>query len=138
MTAERQTLVRFVVADSHPDMGVEEGIFGAAHDLRDGILASALDRSLLDALLSWFDANLATPKRFNSTKSKGHYRRKAAGISWLKHAAVEHLARMRELADILERNGIRVSRITTDRPGYVVFEDDHQVVAEPFRGKWRG
>jgi hypothetical protein len=137
MTAEHQTLLRFVVANSHPDTGLEEGIFRAAHDLRDGTSASALDREFLDTLLSWFDANLAKPERFNSSRSKGYYRRKTAGISWLKPAAVEHLARMRELAGILERNGIRVSQITTDRPGYVVFEDDHQIVAEPFRGERR-
>jgi hypothetical protein len=40
---------------------------------------------------------------------------------------------MRALIVILEENGYRVSQITTKRPGYVVFEDDHQVVAEPFR-----
>jgi hypothetical protein len=44
---------------------------------------------------------------------------------------------MREIAAILERNDVRVSQITTDRPGYVVFEDDHQVIAEPFRGERR-
>jgi hypothetical protein len=137
MTVERPALLRFVVANSHPDTGVEEGLFRAAHDLRDGGLAPAPDRERLEALLSWFDANLAKPERFNSTRSKGYYRRKTAGVSWLKPAAVEHLARMRELADVLERNGIRVSQITTDRPGYVVFEDDYQVVAEPFRGERR-
>jgi hypothetical protein len=41
---------------------------------------------------------------------------------------------MLALIIILEKNGYHVSQITTDRPGYVVFEDDHQVVAEPFRG----
>lgn len=41
---------------------------------------------------------------------------------------------MRALIAILEKNSYQVSQITTDRPGYVVFEDDHQVVAEPFRG----
>ena len=40
---------------------------------------------------------------------------------------------MRELAAILEENGYAVSQITSKRPGYVVFEDDRQVVAEPFR-----
>ncbi len=54
-------------------------------------------------------------------------------MSWLKPTAVEHIAKMRALIVILEENGYRVSQITTKRPGYVVFEDDHQVVAEPFR-----
>ena len=91
----------------------------------------------MEALLSWFNANLAIPERFNTSKSKGYYRRNATGISWLKPTAVEHLEKMREIVAILERNDVRVSQITTDRPGYVVFEDDHQIVAEPFRGERR-
>jgi hypothetical protein len=133
MTTQRQRLLRFVLARSHPDTGVEEGVFSAAYELQGGTLVSASDRESLEALLSWFKANLAVPERFNSTRSKGYYRRKTAGVSWLKSAAVEHLAKMREMVDILERNGIQVSQITTDRPGYVVFEDDRQIVAEPFR-----
>ena len=127
-------LLRFVLPHSHPDSGVEEGIFGAAYDLREGTLISTSDRLSLEGLLAWFSANLAIPQRFNSSKSKGYYRRKTAGISWLKPKATEHIAKMRTLAAILEKNGYQVSQITTNRPGYVVFEDDHQVVAEPFRG----
>jgi hypothetical protein len=112
---------------------VEEGIVAAAHDLRDDALTSVADRRLLEELLSWFAENLGTPTRFNRTKSKGYYRRSTAGVSWLKVAAIEHIAKMRSLSAILEENGYRVSQITTDRPGYVVFEDDHQIVAEPFR-----
>jgi len=134
MRDHSQTLLRFVLQRSHPDTGVEEGVFGAAYELRDGTVISASDRLSLEGLLAWFRANLAVPQRFNRSKSKGYYRRKAAGISWLKPTAGEHIAQMRALVAILEGNGYRVSQITTDRPGYVVFEDDHQVVAEPFRG----
>jgi hypothetical protein len=127
-------LLRFVLPRSHPDTGVEEGIFGAAYDLREGTRISTSDRQSLDGLLAWLDVNLAKPQRFNSSKSKGYYRRRTAGISWLKPTAAEHIAKMRALIAILERNGYQVSQTITDRPGYVVFEDDHQVVAEPFRG----
>jgi hypothetical protein len=89
----------------------------------------------LEDLLSWFKANLAVPDRFNSSKSKGYYRRRTAGISWLKPTAAEHIAKIHALVAVLENNGHKVSQITTERPGYVVFEDDHQVVAEPFRGE---
>jgi len=34
---------------------------------------------------------------------------------------------------ILERHGIYVKMIRTDKPGYVIYEDDWQLVAEPFR-----
>src|SRR6478609_2314725 len=98
MTRNRvQMLVRFVLPSSHPDAGVEEGIFGAAHDLRDGTLISISDRQSLEGLLACFRANLAIPQRFNASKSKGYYRRKTAGVSWLKPTATEHIARMREL-----------------------------------------
>jgi hypothetical protein len=40
---------------------------------------------------------------------------------------------MWEMVRILERNGIFVKKIRTDRPGYVVYEDELQIVAEPFR-----
>ena len=112
MSGQRQELLRFVLQRRHPDTGVAEGVFGAAYELRDGTVIAASDRS----------------------KSKGYYRKRGTGISWLKPTADEHIAKIRALITILEKNGYHVSQITTDRPGYVVFEDDHQVVAEPFRG----
>jgi hypothetical protein len=126
------------VPHSNPDTGVGEGIFNAAYDLRDETRAPVQHREVLDGLLSWFEANLATPRRFNRTKSKGYYRRNTAGVSWLKPSALDHVAKLRALAAVLEKNGYQISEITTDRPGYVVFEDDHQVVAEPFRGENKG
>jgi hypothetical protein len=134
MGDQRPILLRFVLQRSHPDTGVAEGLFGAAYELRDGVAIPASDRSSLEGLLAWFRANLAVPPRFNRSKSKGYYRKRGTGISWLKPTADEHIAKMFALITILEKNGYHVSQITTDRPGYVVFEDDHQVVAEPFRG----
>jgi hypothetical protein len=33
---------------------------------------------------------------------------------------------------ILEAHGVVVERIRTQRPGYIVYEDEHQVAAYPF------
>ena len=33
----------------------------------------------------------------------------------------------------MERHGIYVKKIVTDKPGYLVYEDEWQVVAEPYR-----
>ncbi|GLH76370.1 hypothetical protein SSBR45G_12780 [Bradyrhizobium sp. SSBR45G] len=128
-------LLRFVLQQPHPDTGVDEGIFRAAYGLQKNPKTSSQDRKELDVVLSWLGANLAVPRRFNRSKSKGFYRRRTAGVSWLKSTAYEHVSKMRELSAILERNGIGVSQIRTDRPGYLVFEDEHQVVAEPFRSE---
>jgi hypothetical protein len=126
-----------VLQRSHPNTGVEDGVFSAAYELRDRTHAPIQDRELLESLLSWFKTNLAIPERFSRTKSKGYYRRNTAGVSWLKPSAREHIAKMRALVIILEKNGYLVSQITTTRPGYVVFQDEHQVVAEPFRENQR-
>lgn len=124
--------VRFVLPHNHPDSGLPEGVFRAAYRLRDAIPAGSRQRAALDGLVRWLDKNLPTPSRFNRTKSKGYYHRKTRGISWLKESATEHIARMQELANILGEHGYGVTMIRETRVGYVVYEDECQVVAEPF------
>ena len=46
--------------------------------------------------------------------------------------AQEHIARIREMVAILESHGVSVRMLKTDRVGYVVYEDEHQVVASHF------
>jgi hypothetical protein len=53
-------------------------------------------------------------------------------MSWFRDSATGCLSRMHELKRILEANGHAVTVIREDRIGFVVFEDDYQVVAEPF------
>ena len=43
----------------------------------------------------------------------------------------------REVAALLNAHDIATRMISTDRPGYVVYEDDFQVAAEPFRSELR-
>ena len=124
--------IRFVLARRHPDSGVEEGTFRLAYELRDSPYVQASDRDLLAATLAWFNKNLETPARFNRTTSKGFYRRNTQGIAWFKDSATAHLARMHQLNAILEQYGHSVVMLTESRVGYVIYDDDFQVVAEPF------
>ena len=39
---------------------------------------------------------------------------------------------MREMAQILQDNGVVVETNITEKPGYIVYEDEYQVDAEPF------
>jgi hypothetical protein len=39
---------------------------------------------------------------------------------------------VRDLVSLLEHKGITVHELRTERPGYVLYEDAHQVVAMPF------
>jgi hypothetical protein len=126
------TFLRFVVAKKHPASGVESGLFDAAYSLCRSDDTTLADRHALRELLAWFEENLATPDRFNRTSSKGHYRRAPKGISWFRDSATEHIRRMHELKRIVEDNGHFVVTVEEDKVGYVVYEDDTQVIAEPF------
>jgi len=124
--------LRFVVLRTSESSGVRDGLFGEAYALQNDTSLSADDQHELADLLSWFEGNLKTPDRFNRTKSKGYYRRTTHGISWLKATAPDHVIRMRRLAALLTNQGHVIEVIKTDRPGYILYEDNAQVVAEPF------
>jgi len=81
------------------------------------------------ALKEWFNQNLQKPRRLARSKKP---RAKNVAISWFKNTAVEHIARMRSLARIVEAHGLLVDMLHTRKPGYVVYEDEFQVAAEPF------
>ena len=40
---------------------------------------------------------------------------------------------MYEVTYLLRAHGINVEILSTERPGYVVYEDQFQIVAEPFK-----
>jgi hypothetical protein len=75
---------------------------------------------------AWFSDNLEKPTSFGRDKLR-------LGICWFKAGSPEHISRIWEMVRILERNGIYVRKIRTDKPGYVTYEDEWQLVAEPFR-----
>ncbi len=107
------------------------GIFHAAGDLRDYGEIEAWERDLLHELKNWFDANLEKPARFTSARPP-YYRKQAKAISWFKDSAVEHIRRARQMVDVLESYGVTVDTFVADRVGYIVYEDEFQIVAEPF------
>ena len=43
-----------------------------------------------------------------------------------------HIAKIREMCSILNENAVYVRTIKARHPGYIVYEDEYQVVAEPF------
>jgi hypothetical protein len=46
--------------------------------------------------------------------------------------------RVWKLAEAVKKLGIAAAIIKTRRPGYVLYEDDYQVAAIPFRDTFRG
>ena len=124
--------VRFVVATRHADTNEPMGIFEAIDLLpRVGGVAH-WHESRLAELSAWFRANLPYPDRVaRSSRPNATHR----ATSWFKASAIEHIAQARELAAVLEANDIRTEMLTSERPGYIVYEDPYQVLAEPFRGE---
>jgi hypothetical protein len=53
-------------------------------------------------------------------------------VCWFKSSATEHIAKIYEMMYLLEENGFAVRVFRPRRAGYVVYEDEHQIVAEPF------
>ena len=107
-------------------------MFGVAYQLQDAPEVRAEDRESLRDVLAWFENHLTTPDRFNRSGSKGYYRRRTCGIAWFRDSADECISRMHILKRILEAYGHSVQLVREDRVGYIVYEDDVQVVAEPF------
>jgi hypothetical protein len=126
------TYLRFVVASRDAHSGVAGGVIQRAYALGRAKEVAPDDRRSIETILAWFEKNLAAPTRFNRTRSKGYYRRRTKGIAWFRDTAHEHLSRMHDLKRILEAYGESVELIREDRIGYVVYEDQVQVVAEPF------
>ena len=103
-----------------------------AYDLLASADLSEMDRAVLREHLEWFETRLPTPARFNRTSSKGYYRRNSRGIAWFRDTATECLTRMHALKGVLEVYGHPVSLVCEERVGYIVHEDEFQVIAEPF------
>ncbi|MGD8858988.1 MAG: hypothetical protein PVI30_03195 [Myxococcales bacterium] len=122
--------LRFVVERHDDESGFRQGFVQAAAELqsRGDIPQREVDR--LEHIFGWFKQNLVVPTRFGRKRNAAH--KNSRGLSWFKDTAKEHIGRAREIAEILEAYGCPVRMIVTDRPGYIVYEDEHQVVAEPF------
>ena len=122
--------LRFVVSELDPDSGRRQGVLQAAFTLRDQGELSSEELADLSAVGRWLDAHLPKPARFARKRNNSH--RTPMALSWFKDDAREHVAKVRIVAALLEARGVTVSTVTTERPGYVVYEDDGQGVAEPW------
>lgn len=120
--------IRFVSGEIDADLHVERGLFSAAFRLRDecDLPEYELDR-LLD-LLDWFNLNLRSPFEFRLRK----FWRSRRAICWFKASAHRHLAKAREMVALLETNGVYIRTIKSENTGYLLYEDEVQVFAQPF------
>lgn len=121
--------VRFVVAERHEESDQPRGIFSALYTLEEAGELADYELVWFRQIERWFNRNLARPKRL-AWSSRPNAPERA--ISWLKMSAKAHVRQMRQLMVLLEHKGIPVQELRTEKPGYILYEDRHQVAAIPF------
>lgn len=121
--------LRFVVHEIHWESRAESGVFTAAYRLYYGGRLPDYEEGQMGRLLRWFESRLETPTRFSRSPRQPSPSR---AVCWFKPTAAEHIARIFEMRLILEENGVLTRMLKASKVGYVVYEDEHQVVAEPF------
>jgi hypothetical protein len=119
-----------VIGEKDEDSLQEAGIFQAAARLRRRADLPEYEKEVLLEIRDWFNENLNRPTRFSN--SRRPERKKSKAISWFKSTALEHLDKARQMMQILRNHDIQTRVIKTRRPGYIVYEDADQIVAEPF------
>ncbi len=126
----RETYIRFAVYARNAESHRREGLFQAARRLRDSHILERHDLQELDDLREWFGLYLRVPARFARSRRSGA---RSEAICWFRPRARDHICRMRQMAAILARYDMPTVTVTTSRPGYIVYEDAHQIAAVPFR-----
>lgn len=120
--------IRFVSGEIDDDSLVSAGLFTAAFDLLYDPRLPDDEYYPLRELMDWFNEHLKGPYNYRLRAAS----RAPRAICWFKPTAREHLSRAWEMAWILERNDVFIRTIKTERTGYVLYEDEAQILAEPF------
>ena len=131
MSPPPKTYIRFVCFQTIGRQRSRLGIFKAVDEAVESEHAPGWAIKEARAQCAWFNANLGFPKVFSAG---GHKAFGQPGLSWFKPIAMEHISRMHQLKRALEACGLHVEVLTTRDPGLVVWQDEHQLVAEP-RGR---
>jgi hypothetical protein len=121
--------IRFVIHSNDPDSGRRQGLFQALADLEHRGLLVGHDQESYQEISDWFRKNLRKPRSFTRSSKPNA---KNVALSWFKDSATHHIKKMHGLAQILIAHDVMVDVLRSERPGYLVYEDEFQVAAEPF------
>jgi hypothetical protein len=102
-------------------------LFCTANKLLDDEVLADYEYGALIETMRWFDAHLKDP--FDYRLDPASLADKS--ICWFRSSAHEHLAKAWEIVAILEARDIFVWTIKCDQPGYVIYQDEVQVLAYP-------
>jgi hypothetical protein len=122
--------IRFITQFINERGQNKTGLFQAMGFIRDHSLTDDEDESKLKGLTSWFEENLDAPKWFANPVGRRH---ETKSLSWFKDTAKEHILKVNELIEILEKYDLIIERVTSKDLGHKVYEDEFQVSAEPLK-----
>lgn len=119
--------LRFVVGAERQPIHTLGGLI--RHDLtvRVGTHMLEHERTLWKETIRWFNKHMAVPPY--STRQKLGRR----AVCWLRDDAHECIREMRVLAYLLGEAGVPTRVLERANPGRIVWQDEHQVVALPWR-----
>lgn len=122
--------LRFTGKEIDLRSGNPKGIISVAYDLIESNELLVYEYDMVMSVLHWFNCNLRVPNKFS--RSRNSYNKNNRGLSWVKSASSGVVGKLMELKALIEMKGILIDIQKTKKPGYIVYEDEHQVVAEPF------
>lgn len=122
--------LRFTTKVIDAGTGLEKGIFSILNDLYETNELHDYEQKTIKELVKWFNKNLPVPDKFSKKKNASHVAPR--GVAWFKDNAFEMIEKMYELKIHLENHGIEVIVIKSKRIGYKIYEDEFQIIAEPF------
>ena len=110
------------------DAGIP-GVFRAAHVLKEQGALAEHELVWLAELDRWFNEHLHVPSRL---ALRAGSRQPKVALCWFKDTATVHVRWIRSLAALLREHGVAVEETVSAKPGYIVYEDEHQIAAVPF------
>lgn len=115
------SFLRFVI--ERPRVG-KIGLFQSSRSIEEAETIPAAVRSELRKTFRWFNTNLPVPRRLPKD-----------AICWFRADADEFLKRLWTLVEVYRLVGRPVLMQATRNPGRVVYSDEHQVAAIPYRDR---
>ena len=115
--------LRLIINKKDDASQAAQGIFVTSWQVVHAPETSKEDRWEIKKLLVWFDKHLPSPTNEFPP----------ATIFWYKSEKTELIKKTWELASLLRKQGLIVGIIKTEKPGYIFYEDDYQIGAQPFK-----
>jgi hypothetical protein len=120
--------LRFVGTEVDEDSRVSMGLFCAVTKLCDEVVLREYEYKAIMECIDWFGRHLRNPYRYRLKPERLAYQ----SICWFRSTATEHLRHAWEMVALMEEHDVFLRMIRTEMPGYILYEDEAQVLAHPY------